>query len=84
MRVNWTPDDCTALNIWLNTDLGQKFLRALESGRPNFEVAMDLNSMAMTGAVCKGFDQALDKIDKMRQVKGSTPLDIKYVDTHTD
>lgn len=82
--ITWTIHDKTALNDFLNTDLGQKFLRYLEQSRPRFEAAMDINHMAMAGAIFKGYEQALEQIDKMRVVTVSRTDKSQYLETHKD
>jgi hypothetical protein len=83
MKINFTNDDRVALNAWLNTDLGQKFLRALEGARPKIE-GTEINQLAISGAMSKGYVQALEEIDSLRRVQGGNPLDVKYIETHKD
>ena len=84
--ISWTNHDRTAFNDWANTDLGQKFIRCLEESRPKFEVAMDINQMAIQGAIYKGYEQAIEQIDKMRHISAPKAVEPRpYVrDTHKD
>lgn len=83
MQVNWSQDDRVALNVWLNTDLGQKFIRALEHSRPKVK-GIDINVLAVAGAMQQGYDTALEQIDLMRQIKGGGLLEPKYINTAED
>jgi hypothetical protein len=68
--TSWTNHDRVAFNEWANTDLGQKALRFIEEGRPNFDDSLDLNHMAMMGAVLKGYETAIKRLESMRHVTG--------------
>lgn len=81
--INFTNDDRTALNAFLNSELGQKFIRALEQGRPKIK-GDEINALAIAGATSQGYELALEEIDSMRQVKGPAIPAVKYVETHTD
>jgi hypothetical protein len=83
MTINFSNDDRTSLNAFLNTDLGQKFIRALEQGRPRVQ-GTEINALAIAGATTQGYEMALEQIDSMRQVKGPGIPSVKYVETHTD
>jgi hypothetical protein len=83
MIIHFSNDDSVALNAWLNTDLGQKFLRALENRRPRI-TGTELNELAVAGAKTLGFDLALEEIDSLRRTAGKNVTDVKFIDTHTD
>lgn len=81
--INFTNDDRTALNAFLNGDLGQKFVRGLEQARPKIK-GDEINALAIAGAVAQGYELALQEIDAMRQVKGPGIPTVHYVETSTD
>jgi hypothetical protein len=81
--INFSNDDRTALNAFLNTDLGQKFIRVLEQSRPKVK-GEDFNQLGISGATVLGYELALDAIDGMRRIQGSGLLDPKYIQTHED
>jgi hypothetical protein len=87
--TNWTNHDRAAFNDWCNTDLGQKFLACFRENRPKLEAKdgnLDINSMAMMGAIYTGYERGIEQIDKMRLI--ATPKVAQprpYVaDTHKD
>jgi hypothetical protein len=85
MKIVWTNDDRVALNEFLVKSIGQKFLHYLEQQRPDFpEEADDLTRMAMAGAVGKGFQLALNQIDRMRKLDIPPAPTRETVDTMTD
>jgi hypothetical protein len=85
MKIVWTNDDRVALNEWLVKSIGQKFLHYLEQQRPDFpEEADDLTKMAMAGAIAKGFQLAINEIDRMRKLDLQSAPTREFVDTVTD
>jgi hypothetical protein len=85
MKLVWTNDDRVALNEWLVKSIGQKFLHYLEQQRPDFpEEADDLTKMAMAGAIAKGFQLAVNTIDRMRKLEIPAAPARETVDTVTD
>ena len=84
--TNWTNHDRAAFNDWCNTDLGAKFLAYFRQSRPKLEAALDINAMAMAGAMYAGYEQAIEQVDKMRALTGSRSVEPRpYVrDTHKD
>jgi hypothetical protein len=86
IMINWSNHDRAAFNDWCNTELGRKFLQCFKESRPKFDTTLDINSMAMTGAIYKGYEQAIETIDKMRYIAAPKTLEPRpYVkDTHQD
>jgi hypothetical protein len=83
MIDSWSNDDRVAFNAWLNTDLGQKFVRTIESRRPKIK-GEEINALALSGASCQGYDKALEEIDSMRRIKSKNATDVQFVDTQKD
>jgi hypothetical protein len=83
--ITWTNHDRTAFNEWANTDLGQKFIAYLKENRPKLELKLDINAMAMMGAISTGYEQAMTQIDQMRFIANRRPEPQPFVrDTHKD
>jgi hypothetical protein len=84
--ITWSNHDKAAFNDWLNTDLGAKFLAYLRQSRPAMEVSLDINSMAMRGAIFTGYEQAITLIEQMRFISAPKNVEpLPYVrDTHKD
>lgn len=82
--ISWTNHDRAAFNEWCNTDLGQKFLAYFRENRPKFETGLDINAMAMMGAIYTGYERAIEQLDQMRLIRSAKGVEIQYVDTHKD
>jgi hypothetical protein len=84
--THWTNHDRAAFNEWCNTDLGQKFLAFLRDSRPKLDSELDINKMAMMGAVYTGYEKAIEQIDQMRSITAPKSVEPRpYVkDTHKD
>jgi hypothetical protein len=82
--IIWSNHDRAAFNEWLNADLGQKALRYLEQSRPKFDDSMDINALAIQGAMQKGYELALNEIDKMRSIVTAGIPKASYIPTHED
>lgn len=84
--INWTTDDRVALNDWLFTGLGLKFLRYLSEQRPEMPdlSISDITKIALAGAVAKGYEHALAEIDQMRQVPTVPMPSVQYVEVEKD
>jgi hypothetical protein len=83
--LNWSNFDRAALNEFLNSDLGQKFIRYLEQSRPKFNDALaldNINVLAISGAIAKGYEQALSEIERMRVIAKPGIPETKYIETH--
>lgn len=79
--INWTNHDRHALDEWLTTDLGRKFLGYLEQEKPPFPAETDLTSFALAGAVLKGYAMLLDKIHGARKLVVPPVPPVKFIDT---
>ena len=84
MKISWTNHDRTALNEWLVSDLGKKFLLYLSQQSPDFPESLDMQQFAMHGAVAKGFSLALREIDKMGDVPIMPLPKAKFVEVEKD
>lgn len=82
--MSWTNHDRAALNEFLLTDLGQKFLAHLEQEKPPYPDTTDLNAFALAGAIGKGYAILLDKIQTARKIPTSPLPAAKYIDTSDD
>jgi hypothetical protein len=82
MKSQWTNTDSADLNAWLQTTLGDKFLRELtEDSVPDLPDDIDGTKLMIAGADAKGYKRALKKIDRMRElppviVKGRETVDV--------
>lgn len=79
--INWTNHDRHALDEWLATDLGRKFLTYLEQEKPPFPEETDLTSFALTGAILKGYSMLLQKIQGARRIPDPPLPPVHFVDT---
>ena len=84
MSLVWTNHDRVALNEFLMTDLGQKFIAYLEQEKPPFPDDKDLTAFALAGAIGKGYAVLLDKIQTARKIPTSPIPPVKYIDTSDD
>jgi hypothetical protein len=79
--INWTNHDRHALDEWLMTDLGRKFLAYLEQEKPPFPEETDLTSFALTGAIMKGYSMLLEKINGARNIVVPPVPPVRFIDT---
>lgn len=79
--INWTNHDRHALDEWLTTDLGRKFLSYLEQEKPSFPEGTDITAFALSGAIMKGYSLLLDKIHGARKILVPPVPPVKFIDT---
>jgi hypothetical protein len=79
MSLTWTNHDRVALNEFLTTDLGQKFIAYLEQEKPPFPEEKDLTAFALAGAIGKGYAILLDKIQTARKIPTAPLPALKYI-----
>jgi hypothetical protein len=84
MKVNWTNDDRGAFGEFLASSLGRKFIQFLEQERPEFPETTDLTAMALSGAVAKGYDALIKKIDGMARLPTPAAPKIEFVEVEKD
>ena len=84
MKVNWTNDDRSAFGEFLASSLGRKFIQYLEQERPEFPEATDLTAMALSGAVAKGYDALIKKIDGMARMPVAPMPKVEFVEVEKD
>jgi hypothetical protein len=84
MSLTWTNHDRVALNEFLVTDLGQKFIAYLEQEKPPFPDEKDLTAFALAGAIGKGYAILLDKIQNARRIPTPTLPPVHFIDTSDD
>jgi hypothetical protein len=81
VKIVWTNHDRGAFAEFMGSDLGAKFIRYLEQQKPDFpEEASDIQAMAITGAIHKGFNVALREIEKMGELPHMPLPQAKYVE----
>jgi hypothetical protein len=79
--INWTNHDRHALDEWLSTDLGRKFLSYLEQEKPPFPEETDLTAFALAGAIMKGYSMLLEKITGARKILVPPVPPVQFIDT---
>lgn len=84
MKLNWTNDDRAALGEFLVSSLGRKFVSYLEQERPEYPETTDLTAMALSGAIAKGYDQLLKKIEGMSRIPNSPLPQVQFVEVEKD
>lgn len=84
MKVNWTNDDRSAFGEFLASSLGRKFISTLEQERPEFPETNDLTAMALSGAVAKGYDAMIKKIESMARLPALPGPKVEFVEVETD
>ena len=84
MKVNWTNDDRAAFGEFLASSLGRKFIQYLEQERPEFPETNDLTAMALSGAVAKGYDTLIKKVEGMARMPAPALPTVPFVEVEKD
>ena len=68
MNPDWTPSDAAGVNGFLNSKVGQKWMRYLIKRKPDIDTATTERA-ALTGAFSSGYERVFAEISKTREVE---------------
>jgi len=81
----WTASDCAAINSFLNTPLGIKWLATLMTLKPKVVTDKGMDSGALSGAYLAGYMYLLDEIiPSTRIVRTEEVASLKPIDLVKD
>jgi hypothetical protein len=81
----WTASDCSAINAFLNTPLGIKWLATLMTLKPKVVIDKGIDSGALSGAYLSGYMYLLDEIiPRTRTVRTEEVASLKPIDLVKD
>jgi hypothetical protein len=68
MNTDWSAGESAALNEFLNTPLGQKWLTVLILSKPRMDLGTTERA-ALSGAYASGYEAAIGVIDQTRRTR---------------
>lgn len=81
--LRWSPSEAAAVNDFLSTAVGQKWLRVLGSRRPTLDLS-GTEKAALSGAFAAGYDRAFAEMYATRMTYQSDNASVKAIDPTKD
>jgi hypothetical protein len=81
--VQWSPGEAAAVNEFLNTPVGRKWLGVLLFRKPTLDLT-NTERAALSGAYAAGYERIFGEIAATRNVQPPEPTGLKAIDPTRD
>lgn len=82
--LDWGPGEAAAVNEFLNSPVGKKWLAVLFNRKPQFDRSVGMEKAALNGAFTAGYEQFFAEIAATRISRITEDFGVKPIDTVKD